>query len=144
AWIVHHGHKTAATINASAEFPALDSAAKAASLLSQLAASDEITISKSKSEALARAAGLNPKLELPPLLDLLERRRVVERSSIGDVAVLGLTTPATVQHAADIFEDLEPSLEERASIVVAELTSAAPTDHKVARELVSDEFKLST
>ena len=100
AWIVHHGQKTAATVNGSAEFPALDIAAKAASLLSQLAASDEITVNKSKAEALARVAGLNPKLELQPLLDLLEHRRVIDRSSGGDFAVLGLTTPATVQHAA--------------------------------------------
>jgi hypothetical protein len=56
---------------------------------------------------------------------------------------LGLTTPATVQHAADIFEDQEPTAEERASIVIAEITSAAPTDHKSAKEFVSDEFKLS-
>jgi hypothetical protein len=143
AWVVHHGQKTAGTINGAAEFPALDTAAKAASLLSQLAASEESTLNKKTTEALARAAGLNPKLELPTLLELLERRRVVDRSANGDIAILGLTTPATVQHAADIFEDQEPSAEERASIVVAEITSAAPRDHKTTREFVSDEFKLS-
>src|SRR5206468_10070162 len=36
----------------------------------------------------------------------------------------------------------QPSPEERASIVMAELTSAAPTDHKTAKEFISDEFKL--
>jgi hypothetical protein len=33
AWIVHHGQKTIADINGSAEFPAIDTAAKAASLV---------------------------------------------------------------------------------------------------------------
>ena len=36
AWVVHHGQKTASTVNGAAEFPALDAAGKAASLLSQL------------------------------------------------------------------------------------------------------------
>jgi hypothetical protein len=33
AWVVHHGQKTAATISGAAEFPALDAAGKAASLM---------------------------------------------------------------------------------------------------------------
>src|SRR5579863_5019934 len=72
AWIVHHGQKTVATVNGAAEFPALDTAAKAASLLSQLAASEEAIVDTKTAEALARAAGLNPKLELPALVSLLE------------------------------------------------------------------------
>jgi len=103
AWVVHHGQKTVATVNGAAEFPALDTASKAASLLSQLAASEEAVIDVKTSEALARAAGLNPKLELPALIGLLEHRRVIDKSATGEIVVLGLTTPATVQHAADIL-----------------------------------------
>jgi hypothetical protein len=126
AWVVHHGQKTVATVGGAAEFPSLDTAGKAASLLSQLAATDESTVEKAKVHALAKAAGLNPRIELPPLLAILEKRRVIQTSSSGDVAVLGVTSRAIVQHAADIFEDQEPSREERASIVLAEVTSEAP------------------
>src|SRR5437763_1878654 len=116
AWVVHHGQKTAATVNGAAEFPALDAAGKAASLLSQLAASDQVAINKPRVDALAKAAGLNPRIELPELLKMLERRRVIAISTGGGVEVLGLTSAATVQHAANIFEEQEPSSEERASI----------------------------
>ncbi len=67
AWVVHHGQKTAATINGAAEFPALDAAGKAASLLSRLAATEQATVDKAGVEALAKAAGLNPRIELPEL-----------------------------------------------------------------------------
>lgn len=143
AWVVHHGQKTAATVNGAAEFPALDAASKAASLLSQLAATEHSTVDKIKVEALAKAAGLNPRIELPALLDLLEQRRVIDRSASGAVAVLGVTSRATVQHAAEIFENQEPTPEERASIVLAELTSAAPIPHARVKELLSDEFRLA-
>ncbi|MFK8253279.1 hypothetical protein [Ancylobacter terrae] len=144
AWVVHHGQKTASVTNASAEFPALDTAAKAASLLSHLAASDEATLEKAKVEALGKAAGLNPKLELPGLLKILADRRVIDTSTSGDVAVLGLTSAVTAQHAADVFDDQEPTKEEKASIALAELTSTAPATYSRAKEFVSDSFKISS
>ena len=142
AWVVHHGQKTSATVNGAAEFPALDAAGKAASLLSQLAATDQTTINKSRVDALAKAAGLNPRIELPELLKILERRRVIDRSATGDVEVLGLTSGATVQHAAEIFEEQNPTPEELASIALAELTSIAPVPHDRTNEFLSDEFNL--
>src|SRR6266849_1424743 len=143
AWVVHHGQKTAATINGSAEFPALDAAGKAASLLSQLAATDQTIVDKCKVNALAKAAGLNPRIELPELLKVLERRRLIQTSASGDVEVLGLTSAGTVQHAGDIFEEQDPTAEERASIALAELTSSAPVAQGRMVELISDEFKLA-
>jgi hypothetical protein len=142
AWVVHHGQKTAATVNGAAEFPALDAAGKAASLLSQLAATDQSVIDKSRVDAPARAAGLNPRIELPELLRVLERRRLIATSGAGDVEVLGLTSRATVQHAGDIFEEQDPTPEERASIALAELTSSSPVPHVRMAEFLSDEFKL--
>jgi hypothetical protein len=71
-------------------------------------------------------AGLS-RIELPELLRVLEGQRLIEVSSDAGVEVLGLTNRATVQHAAEIFEQQDPSPEERASIVLAEATSAAPT-----------------
>lgn len=144
AWVVHHGQKTAVTISGSAEFPAIDAAGKAASLLSQLAATNQATIGKSRVEALAKGAGLNPLIELPELLKILERRRVIDTSASGEIEVLGLTSAATVQHAAEIFEEQNPSEEERASIALAELTSNAPVPQARIREFISDEFRLQS
>lgn len=143
AWVVHHAQKTSSTQRGSAEFPAIDAAGKASSLLSQLAASDQATVNKDTLDAFARAAGLNPKTELTSLIEMLRRQRVIDTSQSGDISVLGLTTHATVQHASDIFEDQDPSQEERAAIVLADLTSDAPATHTNAAERLSDEFGLS-
>ncbi len=105
AWVVHHSQKTASAQNASAEFPAIDAAGKASSLLSQLAGSEQTQIPKKTVDAFAQAAGLNPKTELSALLEMLKRRRVIDTSQSGEVSVLGLTTGVTVQHAGDIFEE---------------------------------------
>lgn len=143
AWVVHHGQKTGAAVSAAAEYPAIDATGKAASLLSQLAASEQTTLAASEVNALARAAGLNPRLEVPALLGILEERRLIDRSTGGDVEVLGLTTAATVQHAAEIFEEQEPTPEERAVIAVAELTSSSPLSAAGTSEFIGDEFKLA-
>ena len=143
AWVIHHSQKTVSTQKASAEFPALDAAGKASSLLSQFASSLQTTIPKQTVDAFAQAAGLNPKTELSSLLEILKRRRVIDTSQSGDVSVLGLTTSVTVQHAGDIFEELEPTLEERATIVLADLTSTSPVRQKESLELISDEFSLT-
>jgi hypothetical protein len=142
AWIVHHSQKTASTQNASAEFPAIDAAGKASSLLSRFAASEELHIPKKRVDAYAQAAGLNPKTELTSLLDMLKRRRVIDTSQNGDVVALGLTSGATVQHAGDIFEEQEPTAEERATVVLADAASASPVMRKETIELISDEFSL--
>jgi hypothetical protein len=142
AWVVHHGQKTAATVNGAAEFPALDAAGKAASLLSQLAATSQSLVDRPRVDALARAAGLNPRIELPELLKVLERRRLIATSETGGIEVLGLTSRATVQHAAEIFEEQDPTSEEPASIALAELTSSAPVPEAQMMEFVSDEFRL--
>jgi hypothetical protein len=57
---------------------------------------------------------------------------------------LGLTSRATVQHAADIFEEQYPTPEERASIALAEVTSEAPVPQAQLAEFVSDEFRLGS
>ena|SRR5579875_2393280 len=144
AWVVHHGQKTAGTINGAAEFPAIDAAGKAAGLLSQFAASEQTTLERTRVEALARAAGLNPRIELPELLKVLARRRVIDVSDSGAIEVLGLTSAATVQHAADIFEDEQPTPEEQAAIALAEFTSSAPKPFGATLEFISDEFGLAT
>src|ERR1700733_12947189 len=104
AWIIHHGRKIALDISAPGEFPALDESAKAAELLMRLGQSDNATLSKNEVEAVARAAHLNPRAELPHYLGILEGRRLIDRSAT-EVRVLGVTTRATLSHASDILND---------------------------------------
>src|SRR5712671_3672505 len=55
AWVVQHSQKTASTQNASAEFPAIDAAGKASSLLSRFAASEQLLIPSKKLTCSDRA-----------------------------------------------------------------------------------------
>jgi hypothetical protein len=144
AWIVHHGQKAAADMNGGSEFPALDTAAKAASLLSQLSGTDEMMLTKARVEALAKAARMNPRTELPVLLDILAKKRLIDKSSGGDVAVLGVTSRGTLAHAADIFEGETPTTEERASIELAEVASRSPILREEAEQYIGDKFKLAS
>lgn len=143
SWVIHHGQKAASSTGAAAAFPALDTASKAAVMLSQLAGSEQLVVPHRTVEAFGQAAGLNPKLEVPALLNILKEKRLIEVGRTGDVEVLGLTTHATVQHAAEIFADQQPSSDERAAIAIAELTSARPVREAQATEFVSDEFELA-
>ena len=64
AWIVHHGQKVSLDAHGASEFPAIDTAAK--------------------------AAGLNPKIELKVLLNTLEQKRLIERKD-QEISVFGIT-----------------------------------------------------
>jgi hypothetical protein len=143
AWVIHHGRKTNGVQGGGAAFPTIDTVGRTATLLSSLAASDETTLQADQVEALAAIAGINPKLELNSILDLLKRKRLIDSSSKGAVVVGGLTTAATAGHAAELFEDLKPSSEEMASILVAEKTTASPKDARNLAEELGDEFSLS-
>lgn len=142
AWVVHHGQKASQAVGGGAQFPAIEAAGKAASLLSQFAASNQTTLDKPHVNALAVAAGLNPKMEAPVLVEMLKRRRVIDVSATGDIEVLGLTSAATVQHASDLFEAEAPTSEERAVIALADLTSKGPLDQKRTQQFISDEFRI--
>ena len=137
AWIIHHGRKIARHAYGAAEYPALDEAAKAAVLLSRLAESDEAQLSLPEVHAIARAAGLNPRLELPPLLSRLESRRLLEQSS-DSIRVLGLSGRAVLQHATALYRDAQPTPYEEASITLSEVSSISPVRRKEAAQLVGD------
>ena len=121
--------------NGPSEFPAIDEAAKAATLLSKLGESRQITIPKTEVRAVATASGLNPRHELNGLLDVLKKKRLIDDSA-DEVTVLGITTRGSLQHASDLFHDAEPSAYEKASIDLGEIASRAPVRRaKVAEEL---------
>ena len=143
AWIIHHGRKIAMDAYGASEFPVMDEAAKAANLLSRLGESDDTSLTASEVEAVAKACRLNARIELEPLLNILENRRLIERRS-DRVNVLGITTRGALGHAASIFSDSKPSVIEEASIGLAEKTSNTPLPQRTAAEYISDTYKIPT
>ena len=116
-------------------------AGKAGILLSALSQSEEVAIDQPKVEALAKANGINAKLELPTILKSLEDRKLVAVGKAG-VGVLGVTSAQILQHAAGIFDSLAPTADEHAVIELAEQTSQTPLDTKAAGTYLADTFKI--
>ena len=143
AWIIHHGRKIAMDAYGASEFPVMDEAAKAANLLSRLGESNDTSLTTSEVEAVAKACRLNPRVELEPLLNTLENRRLIERGD-GLVNVLGINTRGALGHAASIFSDSKPSIIEKASIGLAEKTSNTPLPQGTAIEYISDTYQMPT
>ena len=143
AWIVHHGRKLDLHSSGPPEFPAIDQAAKAATLLAKLGQSDQISVPYSQVRAIATASGLNPGYELAGLLEVLKEKRLIDRSGNG-VEILGITNRAALVHATDIFGDASPDAEEFASIRLAEMSSKAPVTTRAAAEQIGDEYQLDT
>lgn len=143
AWIAHHGQKVALDAHGAAEFPAIDEAAKAANLLSRLGETNEAVLDNTTVQAVARAAGLNPRYELEGLLSTLEKRRLIDRSA-EQVAVLGVTTRGVLSQAADMFDDASPGAHETAAIELAEMSSSAPVARTEAEERIGDQFGISS
>ena len=143
AWVIHHGRKLVLDSNGPAEFPAIDEAAKAATLLTKLGQSDQISVPMAEVRAIAVASGLNPRHELNGLLEVLEKKRLVDRSE-DEISVLGVTTRGTLGNAADMYYDADPTSYEKASISLAEIASAAPMRRCDVLEKIGDEHQLST
>jgi hypothetical protein len=143
AWIVHHSRKIVSDTVAPAEYSALDEAGKAAELLMRLGESDEVTLGRREVDAIAKAANLNTRTELPHYLDLLEKRRLIDFAG-SDIQVLGVTTRSVLSHAADIFADAQPAGHERAAIALGELASHAPVALMDAKQYIGDTFKMKS
>lgn len=141
AWIIHHARKVAMDVSAPAEYSIIDESGKAADLLMRLGASDDETLSKGEVSAIAKAAHLNPRSELPHYLKLLEDRRLIETSE-EEVRVIGVTTRGVLSHASTIFDEAEPLPRERAALALGELSSKAPVLLRDAREYIGDTFKM--
>jgi hypothetical protein len=142
AWIIHHGRKLALDTAGASEYPAIDEAAKAATLLAKLGENQEATLSMTEVQAIAKASNLNPRFELNGLLKLLKDRRLIDQSS-SEVVVLGVNTRAALGHAADIFNDASPEKHEFAAIDLGDLASAQPLKQREAEEALSDRHKLT-
>ena len=142
AWVIHHGRKLVLDANGPAEFPAIDEAAKAATLLTKLGQAHQINIAKKEVQAIAVASGLNPRHELTGLLQVLEKKRLVQQSD-NEVSILGVTTRSSLGHAADLYHEAEPSPYEQASITLAEIASVAPVRRSDVSEQIGDGHKLT-
>jgi predicted transcriptional regulator len=143
AWLIHHSNKLSIIKTSSGEYEQIDFAGKCGMLLNALAGSDEITMDIQRVNALGKAAGISTRLELPTILKELERQNLIDQGKSG-ITVLGLTTGKTLQHAATIYENANPTTSEEASLEIAEIASDWPTPAKEAQEYVSDSLHIPT
>jgi hypothetical protein len=91
AWVIHHGRKLLSDTNGSAEFPVIDEAAKAATILTKLSESEEAVVPMAQVQAIAVASGINPRHELNGLLGVLQAKRLIDVGS-SEIAVIGVTS----------------------------------------------------
>ena len=143
AWIIHHTYKLSSVTLQTNEYERINFAGKCGIILSGLAATDQITVSKRRVEALASALGISTKLELPTILNELKRQRLIDIAG-SEVSVLGLTTTTTLEHTFKIFTDSNPTEIERASILVSEDASKRPIRDKDIIEKISDYYRIKT
>jgi hypothetical protein len=139
AWIIHHTRKLQSVT--SQDFDQLVFSGKCGLILSGVAASFQTTMPKSRVEALAKANGISPRLELPAILAELERQRLIQQGTDA-VEVLGLNTHSVLSHTTTIFRECSPASEEQAVIDIAETVSESPVSENELIQFASDTFKL--
>ncbi|MBN8837914.1 MAG: hypothetical protein J0I09_11685 [Sphingobacteriia bacterium] len=142
SWLIHHTNKLQG-VTSQFGYEKIFLAGKAGILLSAISENREVAINNDKLFVLANAANINTTFELPKLIEVLEKQELVEKSSKG-IAVLGVTTAATLQHTSNIFESLEPNSKELASLELAEHASLAPVLDTEVSEKLSDAYRLSS
>lgn len=142
AWVIHHGRKLVLDSLGPAEYPAIDQAAKAATLLTKLGETAYAMVPQKTVKAIAIASGLNPNYELDGLLSVLQKKRLVDVSE-NEIAVLGVTTRGALGHAADLFEEADPNTYERVAIELGDAVSIEPVRRKDVAEEVGDKHKLT-
>lgn len=142
SWLIHHTNKLQGVTNQSG-YEKTYLAGKAGILLSAISANNDTTVNNDRLAVLATAANINTTFELPKLIEVLQQQKLIDKSS-GGVAVLGVTTATALQHTSDLFDSLTPSVNELASITLAERASVAPIlANDIASDL-ADTYKLAT
>jgi hypothetical protein len=107
-----------------------------------MVASDQSELSGDEVIAIAKAARLNPKTELRFSLEELGKRQLIDMASSGAVSVLGVSSRKVLQETAALYQQFEPTVEEKAAIDIAEQTSIEPRLLVSETERVSDLFHL--
>jgi len=141
SWLVHQTAKLQ-NVNNQSNYENTYLAGKAGILLSAISSDKQAVLDNKQLEALAKASNINTRLELPSLLQTLKDRDLIEKSASG-IEVLGVTTAATLQHTADIFDSLSPLPNESAAIELSEQCSLRPRDKNIIKEELSDNYSLS-
>lgn len=141
AWVVHHANKLNQITASPPEFQEISFAGRCGVLLSSVGSSDEGEIPQSRFEALAKAAGINARLELPSIVGELERQKLLSRTA-GGIHVLGVSTASVLEHTATIFEEAEPSSSAKAALEISERASELPLDGALALQYISDTYKI--
>lgn len=141
AWLLHHGRKLQATTNQ--DFDAIAFAGKTGTLLSAISGEKQGVVPQKRLEALARANHISPRTEMPAIVTELERQRLIVAGA-GGIEVLGLTGHGVLEYTARIFDESTHEAYEEAVIFISDMASESPTTDKVAVELLSDNFKISS
>src|SRR5690606_32351364 len=141
AWVIHHADKLR-QVKDPGTFENILVAGKAATVLSAIAATDEIELSVERVRTLAKANGVN-RLELESVLDRLEVRHLIERNR-DSVQVVGVTTSSVIQHTAKLLDDSYPTAAEQASLQLAEITSHRPLPRHDLAEQLGDECRMAS
>jgi DNA-binding transcriptional ArsR family regulator len=140
AWIFHHQSKLRELEEH--DFDNIEAAGNTGKFLSGLVASDEESrLAPEKVKIIAKGAGVS-KDALPVVLERLKTRHLIDISTTGEVVALGLTTGSVLEHTAGMFSDLEPTVKEKASLLLAEEISAEPVKESLMRELIADSFQV--
>ncbi|MEI9951904.1 MAG: hypothetical protein WDO74_23705 [Pseudomonadota bacterium] len=140
AWLVHHTRKLD-NKNRTSAYKDIRVAGKAGILLSALSENDQATLENGVVNVLASAAGVDTAFELPVILKKLESELLIEVGEYG-IEVIGLTSPAILQHTADIFANSTPNPSDQAALSMAELCSDAPQEAESLKEYLADTHKL--
>ncbi|HDH04499.1 MAG TPA: hypothetical protein ENH01_02125 [Nitrospirae bacterium] len=143
AWIIHHCYKLQGVTNAPNIYDQLLYSGKCGVILNALASSDEREITNKRVNTLAKAAGISVKLELPSILEELERQKLIDSGS-KSIQILGLTTSETLEHSATIYDESEPTKEENVAINLSEKVSDLPIKSKDACEKIEDKYHITS
>jgi hypothetical protein len=142
AWLIHHTHKLRGVELATSDYEQIGFAGKCGIVLNALAGSEESELGNNRVEALAKANGISARLELPAILEELQRHRLIDKGENG-IAVLGLTTVQVLEQTSEIFDGASPGASEKIAIDLAEKSSDLPVAKQLAQEYVSDTYHVT-
>lgn len=140
SWIVYQTAKLDQVTETSA-FENTVIAGKCGILLSAITQDNQSVITNQRLDTLAKASKIR-KIELPVILSNLEGQGLIDRGKSG-IDVLGITTEYCLQHTANIFEALQPTNIEVASIDLCEEASIQPQLVSEISEKLSDKYKIA-
>ncbi|MGJ8672397.1 hypothetical protein [Rubritalea sp.] len=141
AWLVHHARKLQDT-NCQ-DFDCISFSGKCGTLLSAISGEQQLQLSYTRLNALAKANSISPRSELPTIIDELERQRLVSKGN-GGIETLGLSGHLVLEKTAAIFEESEKTAHEQAVIDVSESASDLPLIESECCEAISDYYKLTS